>query len=234
MPDEFSGPEEEHPSYGMIGYSRQSGGSQNLFGSALRHQHCIHIQVRHGRVKRALSHEWYSAGRGIVDINLSHTQFAEFITGCGLGDGVPCTIRYLGGKPVDPCPDNHVEADFQRELQAKTDHIAEDLATLLVEAERLLDEKLSTKHQREELRARIRHAVQELTDRLPFIHASYQEAMVHTTTAARIEVEAYADHVIHALGMEALGQRLVELPGGAPLQLAGEGVDGGARSDPDA
>lgn len=96
---------EKHESYGMVSINRTSSGGTYLFGSIMNHHSFITLTIKHAKVRRHLAQDWYSADSlPIVEIELSHTQFAELITSPGIGDGVPCTIRGLNGKLLKECP----------------------------------------------------------------------------------------------------------------------------------
>ena len=102
-------PKEKHPAYGMVGFYRVSGNPGRLFGSSLKN-HESYIALRIGTGERIHSNGWdryYGSLRGEhVEVMLSSAQFAELLTSMNVGNGVPCTIAYLGGKKVERAPED--------------------------------------------------------------------------------------------------------------------------------
>src|SRR5271154_1604303 len=97
---------EKHESYGMVGINRTSSSGTNLFGSIATHHSFITLSVKRAEVHRHLASDWYHAeARDLIEIEMSHSQFAEMITSPGIGDGIPCTIRAFDGKLLESCPE---------------------------------------------------------------------------------------------------------------------------------
>lgn len=83
-----------HPAFGLIGFSRVSGGENTLFGSSIKHNDRIIMRLKHAKQDRHLHDDWYH-GRGLItEVEMSYSQFAECISSLNVGEGVPCTIRY--------------------------------------------------------------------------------------------------------------------------------------------
>ena len=76
-----------HPAYGMLSFSRRSGGKQSLFGSSIEHKDVIAMTLRHGEVTRNLSSDWYHGTEVIAEVEMSYAQFAEAITSMNMGSG---------------------------------------------------------------------------------------------------------------------------------------------------
>lgn len=83
-----------HPAYGMLSFSRRTGGKQSLFGSSIEHKDVIAMTLRHGEVDRQLNRDWYHGTEVIAEVEMSYAQFAEAITSMNIGTGVPVTIRF--------------------------------------------------------------------------------------------------------------------------------------------
>ena len=47
-----------HPAYGMLAFSRITGGNQSLFGSSIKHHDIIGMTIRHGDVTRGINKDW--------------------------------------------------------------------------------------------------------------------------------------------------------------------------------
>ena len=84
----------KHPAFGMIGFSRVSGRENTLFGSSIKHNDRIVMQLKHGTQDRHLHEDCYYGHGLITEVEMSYSQFAECISTLNVGDGVPCTIRF--------------------------------------------------------------------------------------------------------------------------------------------
>ena len=91
-PDDVT--ELHHDAFGMIGVTIVTGGSDTLFGSDLKHGQTVRIRIKRARSQRNHSRDSFFAEDSLVEVTLSHTQFAEMITSPNRGDGIPCTINY--------------------------------------------------------------------------------------------------------------------------------------------
>ena len=202
--------DETHESYGMVGLSRVSGSSGNLFGSSVRHQNFIRMRLKTAVKTRGLKHNWFRGKKELIEVDLSPTQFADMITAMNVGDGVPCTIRHisvpqeLNKGQIAPCPDYDQRKVFEDEFQADVDKIAGNSLDLLKKADTMLRQKTLKASDRDELLSIIYHLAQDIKDNLPFIQESFTEAMDKTVSEAKGEVEAFVSSKITSLGIEGL------------------------------
>ena len=98
---------DKHESYGMLQFSRVSGGAKALFGSSIQHKDTIVMRLKEGEVSRELNSDYFFGENEIVECEMSYSQFAEAITSMNMGTGVPVTIRYIQGV----MPQNKIVAD---------------------------------------------------------------------------------------------------------------------------
>jgi hypothetical protein len=87
---------EEHPAYGVIGWSKiQCGPSSksHMFQSDLSHHDLVAIRIEHATLQRGLGQDWVNPAGKIVEVYLTPAQFTQFITSPNQGVGSPCTIR---------------------------------------------------------------------------------------------------------------------------------------------
>lgn len=201
---------ETHESYGLVGLNRVSGASDNLFGSSVRHQNFIRLRIKTAVKTRGLEHDWFRGCKGLIEVDLSPTQFADMITGMNVGDGVPCTIRHvsvpkeLNKGRIDPCPYYDQRKVFEDEFKADVNKIAGNSLELLKKADTMLRQKTLKSAERDELLGIIYHLAQDIKDNLPFIQTSFTEAMDKTISEAKGEVEAFVSNKITSLGIEGL------------------------------
>ena len=218
---------EQHESYGMVVINRSQSSGTYLFGSIANHHSFISLTIKKAERIRHLAQDWYHASSmPIVEIEMSHTQFAELITSPGIGDGVPCTIRALDGKLLAKCPPpENVESKYAEDLKKTTKETVGQLKQLVQQLEQasLPGEKPLNKTEQKLLLSNLKSALQSVVDSIPFIETQFNEHMEETRDKMIGEVEAVATHMLINLGKEALVAKNM-LPGVPTPQLT-EGKD---------
>lgn len=208
----INGNKEEHESYGMLGFSRVSGGHSNLFGSSIKHQQTIRMVLKHAVKERGLNRDWYYGKKQIVEVEMSQNQFAELITSMNVGDGVPVTIRWLNGKSMENCPEENKRELFEKEFEDRMIELNERLGKLTEDAERILNEKSAPKKSDKELILKqLQSFRQELSSNIPFVASQFNEQMDKTVAEAKGEVEAFVMNKVHSLGIEGLKAEMLTL-----------------------
>jgi hypothetical protein len=199
---------EKHPSWGMVEFSRVSGGKSRLFGSSLpMHGTTIRLTIRHGQRAHSLGSDWFmgSSRVPLVEVELSPAQFAELLTTMNIGDGVPCTIRSVDGEQMPDVPDEPMETGRVREsFKEEVGDITERLAALLKSANETLARPTLRASDRKDLIEQLRMIVQGVKSNLPFMLAQFEEATDKITTTAKAEVDAFVTHAATRLGIERL------------------------------
>ena len=215
-----------HPAYAMIGFCRVQGNPGPLFGSQVTDHHTfMRLRIHHAERRHYLNSDWFSAthaeGGGqslIVEVDLSAVQLAELLTCPNVGDGVPCTLRYLeGAPPIEKPPEvtspmEEVRDDFRRSAE----HLASLVHTHHEEMKKLLP-KL-TKKEREEAVRRMAMIEQEIHSNMPFVEQCFREVTEKSIAAAKAEVDAFVTHAVMIAGMQAIHDRAAQ----AALPEAGE------------
>lgn len=202
---------ETHPSYGMIGWSRQHGGERVLFGSELTHNETISLRIAHASTERNLNNDWYYGGDEIIEVFLSTTQFADFLTSPNLGSGVPCTLYYAEGEIKEsPTFTPKVEI-FKKEFQEDLSELDELLVSMVELAEQLSEAPRIKKAEIRELKNKVSRVKMELQSNMPYLYKQFVENMVKTTQVAKAEVEAYVDRRIRDSGLEAIKNEVPKL-----------------------
>jgi hypothetical protein len=197
---------ETHESYGIIGVSRVTGTTQSLFGSSITHNNTIRLRIKRARKNRELNKDWYFAGESLIEVEMSPTQFAEMITSLNVGDGVPCTLRYLNGhnRISDP-PEVKSRQIFEAEFIESIKEIESAIINDFAEVESILTKKgnITAKEKSTALNHSIR-LMRILTDHIPFIQKQFNRAMDKTVSEAKGEVEAFVMNKVTSLGIEAM------------------------------
>lgn len=212
---------EQHASFGLIGFSRVSTSKgQNFFGSSIRSSHYVELHIRRAERVRNLATYWYHGREELIEIRLSPNQFAELLTTMNVGSGVPCTLQYVVGEKQPECPSVDQRTKFEMEF-------AEDVKGTLAQAERLVsDIKIALtnkasigKKERAEIAKQLELLVGHISNGMPFIQSSFNEAMDKTVTEAKSEVESFVNAKIHSLGITALNSEVARALE-APLESA--------------
>ena len=199
-----------HPSFGAISVTRtQSSGAHAMYGSSVRHRNTIRIQIRHSELTRELSRDWCSSHGLICELEMTQNQWAEFVSSIGMGNGVPCTIRWNGGE-VEPCPSISKQEQFEREFQNDVMTSTDAMDKAIAVATELLQKKSLTKADREELLSLLRTAKNSITDGIPFIQKQFNEQMERTSTEVKGELEAWQANRMQEIALRALAAGAME------------------------
>ena len=208
----------KHESFGLVGVSRVSHShGTSLFGSSIKHSNSIMLRIKTAEVERHLNRDWYYGKDQLIEIEMSSTQFAEMITCMNMGDGVPCTLRYLGDyKRIENPPEVKQRQLFEQEFQEKVDKIAGFYNEDFAQIRELLMKKGTIKVQeREQVVNSITKLVDILEDSIPFLQKSFNESMDKTVSEAKGEVEAFVMHKVTSLGIMGLKKEMFKLSDGA-------------------
>jgi ElaB/YqjD/DUF883 family membrane-anchored ribosome-binding protein len=199
--------EEKHESFGLLEINRISNsGSENLFGSSIKHNNTITILIKPARRVRELNRDWYfDYGIPFIEIEMSPTQFAEAITSMNHGSGVPVTIRRLQGKRMEPCPEINKRQQFENEFKEQMENIRNDLTKLIKDTKEILSSKKAiTVAEKKTILSQIEMLIQEVGSNLPFVNSQFNEQMDKTVLEAKGETEAFFINKINQLGLNEL------------------------------
>jgi hypothetical protein len=210
---------ETHPAYGQVGISRVSGQAK-LYGSALdHHQSFIRLEIRHSERRHSLHRDWHFGKDVIVEVNLSHAQFAEMITTPNVGTGVPCTLSFHSSKPgpgmVPPIAES-MQTEAEKVVEGFREgqvEVVEKLRGRVDEAQAVLDKKSINKGDRELLRGVLDFVMREVESNRPFAVSQFQEAAEKVVTQGKAEIEAFTTMAVQNLGLSKLSE-LAELASG--------------------
>lgn len=206
----------DHPAFGVIGMSVISGGDPHLFGSDINHHQRIRITIKHAELCRNLSNDWiHDRGLPIIDIELSHTQFAEFITTSNRGVGIPCTIIEVDGKRMPAIQQLETKQEmFRREIDQAAKNRLEKAMAEVKRLGELIESGKTSKVALRDIHKDLERELSYLPGSVSFVVAQAEEALEKATTAAKIEIEATVNHHINRLGIDAA--RTIGLVSNAP------------------
>jgi hypothetical protein len=216
---------ETHESYGMVGFSRvTSSNGTNFFGSSIRSSHYIELTIRRAERARNLNQYWYRGTEELINIRLSPNQFADLLTSLNIGHGVPCTIQHVNCVRMAECPSVDQRAKYEEEFKRDVREVVAAAKQLASDVQELFKKPTINKGDRAPILEKLRMLMQEIESNMPFVQTQFNEAMDKTVTEAKGEVEAFVNHKIHSLGINALNTEILaalEAPlNSEPLQLA--------------
>ena len=201
-----------HDAYGTIRLTNPQGGSSTLFGSDIGHDNRVRIEICRARLDRSHGRDWIFPRETVVDVEMSHAQFAQFITSSGKGDGTPCTLI------VAPSPDTRVQAmpaianietkhaTFKREIRdeaIKTVEFLEKQVDVLVSLVANGKPRIS---ELKDISRSLKVTLSNLPSNMEFVVSSAEEALERATSDAKIEVEAYIAATAQRIGLNHISQ----------------------------
>jgi hypothetical protein len=211
--DDILGTPQSHPAYGQIVVSRRTVTPPiSLYGSSIRHSSTISIRISRSELRRNLSDDRHYAHDGLIEVELSPIQWAEFISGIGMGGGVPCTIRRIKGE--DRIPDPPVESkreQFINEFRADVRKVAQLCDEAIRIAREMAAKPTVGKKEREEFVGRLGMLRQAIASDMPFVADQFNEQMDRTVAEAKGEVDAFITNLIVHTGLTALRHDMVAI-----------------------
>lgn len=197
----------KHPAFGMIGFSRVSGGDSTLFGSSIKHNDKIVMKLKHGEQERILHEDYYYGRELIAEVEMSYSQFAECITTMNFGSGVPCTIRYTKEDGYIPAIiDNDSKRErFRNEFSDTILKAMDQVQDQINEIQKSLDDKKSLGvKDRKEMISKLQQVKNNIGVNLDFCVGQFDEQMDKTTLEAKGEIEAFCQNKINSIAQAAL------------------------------
>lgn len=201
------GTAEKHESYGLIRISRRTSNiGVPMVGSSIKHREYISLDISTAVKRRNLHSEDFYADTEIVEINMSYSQFTEFVTSMNVGGGVPCTITHLKERRMKSPPFDDKKATFQKEFHDSAKDVGRRLDHIQEFVESLKDKKTITKADRETIANMIAMAKQDITSNLPFVLEQFDAQMDLSIKEAKGEIEGFALNKIMSAGRIAISQ----------------------------
>lgn len=200
----FDGWTESHPSYGVVGLARVSGRTR-LFGSRVP-EHTDYVTLRIHRADRTFSYgqERARATAQVVEIALSSVQLARLLTEMNMGDGVPCTLRYINREEMPEVPAAPVELHEARaQANEKVQQVAQNVQDRVAEVRSKLAGRVP-KGVMADVEAVFERFLVDVKSNIPFYAKQVDEAAERASAAAQAEVDAYITSAVTRAGLRAL------------------------------
>lgn len=204
----------EHPAFGTIGaYRFTSGGGIQLFGSPIKHHGGVTIRICQAKEYYSLHRSWVHAGSEIVDVTLSESQWATFVSTMNVGSGVPCTVNHHQSGPLIPCP-AIAEQSWAQKRSSDIKATAEQHLAQLQEIARQFDELMKKPTIRKGDLAEVQYlflkAIHQAPGAYKFLADSVTEHTESLIESAKGEVTAFVTRM--ALQFPALTNVAPEMP----------------------
>jgi hypothetical protein len=191
-----------HSAFGQISASRTQGHSV-LYGSDFVHRNTIRLSISRSENIRSLNRDWQMPRRELIEIELSESQWASFVSSLNMGSGVSCTLLHVDGERMDQLPNPEDRKDqFAKELEKTAKTAIDGVKTALAG----LDALALPKGKTEALRASLVKMLQDVESNMPFIAKQFGEAMETTVERAKTEINGYAENMIIRHGLESIAK----------------------------
>lgn len=206
-----------HPAYGTLLFNRaQCGGcgeGRALFGSSVKHNNIITMNLYHADVTRGLNKDWVHGNSLILKAEMSYSQFAEAITSFGMGSGIPVTLTYTEKDGRLPeCNFVNKRAQFTKEFSNTIGKAYEDSKSLIEDLENLFTQKKSfTKADKEEILRKLESINNNIGSNAKFVADQFNEQMDKTVREAKGEVEAFYQNKITSIANAAIAEKREEI-----------------------
>lgn len=188
--------EEEHPAFATIGASRVSSTpGATLFGSDFKHQHFIQVTIRRARMIRSLSNDWVHGNEQLIEVALSESQWATFLSTLNMGTGIPCTLEWTPDEGYVPgiLPTQDRRAQYRGDIE---EHVARGIAAI--------DEVLASAKLSRADRSKLEGAKAQVTGHADWVTQQFDEHSEETVEQAKHEIEAYLNAAVHRAGVAAI------------------------------
>ena len=192
---------ENHPSFGMISASRVSSNpARALFDSEIKHHHYIVLSIGAAKRKRDLNHDWLHTTTAYVEVAMSESQWASFVSSMNT-TGSACTIQTLPGNHLIPA------APYSPRLEQSTAYV-KGAAAKMFEGVQAAFQAVKEKPTKANLRD-LEIALQNAVPNVEYAAKSMTEHVENVVTKARADIEAM---VINAnqLGIDVPHPKLLE------------------------
>ena len=204
----------EHPSYGMVSFSRSSVGGKGwrIFGSGVRTNHPISLRITKAKRSHHLNQDWYHGGiKEIIEVNMTESQFAQLITSLNQGEGVPCTISYLGGKIIErPDEEDKSEAELVHEtFKQQAAELSKKLSDSVKQVKDIALASKMTQKDKQAICGAVERFENHARSHMPFLLSQLHEAADRVVTQVKTEVMAWTDRTLKAAG---LGHMIKDAP----------------------
>lgn len=183
----------EHPSFGVAKLVQYTGGSKH-FMSPINTLGGIKMTIETAELHHSPSgHDRVYGRKQLIEIEMSLTQWAEFIMSTGKGSGVPCTLSYFNGIDIDNCVLPTAEERIEVSARKGMKQAVAELEALWKELEpELAGPGSISAGRKKEIHDKLRRGLRGLTETPPYLMRVFREYMDTAMTHAKSEFAHYA------------------------------------------
>lgn len=203
-----------HESYGVVALHRRSSTGSVLFASSIKHRNTIGLTISRAEIHKDThtGRNWHSPTDELIRIVMSPSQFAELITTPDMASGVPCTIEHINRKGIAEPPFEHTARRHRDAFIGRAQKITDGSTLYMKEALDVLENKSSiSKTDRKLILDAVKMMRQEIEKNLPYLQTLFDEQMEATITEAKSEIEAFVEHKVRSVGLEAIREQVPQL-----------------------
>lgn len=187
--------QEEHPAFALIGVSRYQSGPPGhvLFDSDIQHHHYVMVTIQTAVRQRDLKHDRIFADKQVIQVAMSESQWASFVSSMGIGNGVPCTLESRGYESVPGLP-------HSPRMQQSLDEVRRAGEEALAEVREAF-EKVKEKPNKGNIR-NLEIKLSHVGPNMEFAAKSLNEHAENTVNKVRADIEAFAIRTAEQLGLD--------------------------------
>lgn len=196
----------EHESFGKLSFCRTTSNQTNLFGSSVKHSNTVTLEILTASLTRSLGQNHTYGQKHLIRVELSHNQFASAIANMNTS-GVPCTLRYVGGKRMEDVPDMGSEKEKARsDMEERGRAFVKRFEVEQAKLDELINKGKAGKGDLMAISRLLEFFKQELIQNQPFFAEQFERAMDKVVTEAKSEIEGFLMSTIYEKGLDVMRQ----------------------------
>ena len=200
--------EYNHESFAQMSIGRRTNShGVNLYGSSIKHDRTIVIQISPSELIRKLNKDRYYQKRlPHIEVEMSYNQFAELLTSFDIHGGVPVTLKKLHGEYIEKCPYFNKREEFESELKDDLKDFTDTILNLIKNVSSLFNRKKNTynKSEKKIVLDELNKLERIISSNLPFVYEQFNRQIDKTVADAKNDIEGYITSKIIETGIESL------------------------------
>jgi len=205
------GEKHTHPAYGVIHMSvPRNNYGMTLFGSDIKHSDTVRITISTAYLNRDLNRDFIHEDKQIISFEMSHAQFAQFITSQGNGSGTPITLVHAptdyklasvpGIKQIET-----KNQTFQKEIRETAGkEIREQFEKEINRLEAMIESGKFSKKELADIHKNMKIRMENFSENMAYVVKTAEEALEKATSDAKIEVESWIEQRFRSIGKNAV------------------------------
>jgi len=195
-------------SYGQISFSRTQCTGKKLYGSEIKHDSFISMEINNSEMVEDDLHQTHYFERDkIIEVSITASQFAELITTLNYGTGVPCTLEYVrdvGKLNYIPPYDTNVDEKLEKTINIEKERFKETVISIQNELKNILSKKNIGKKDKEELQSKIDMLIRNCINNYKFAERQFKKQMEKHIVECKTEIESTLSQISQTLNVNDL------------------------------